>query len=146
MAQSIYFDPASCGFIDPRLGGDELPEGAVAISVRRHAELLDGQARGGMIEAGPDGRPRLRMPDAADRRAALRSAIRTEAQRRCLKISPLWRQINDMRDPGPTAARRFARIDAIRAASAQIEAEAAGLRATDIESFDIRNHPHWPED
>lgn len=146
MTSAIYFQPESATFVDLRLSGSDVPPGAIAISAALHRKLLDGQAEGGRIVAGPDGRPRLHLPAASERRAALRKAIRSEAQRRCLTVSPLWRQINDLRLPSAAGDRRFARIDAIRAASAEIEAAAATRTASEIDDFPVRDHPIWPKD
>lgn len=48
--------------------------------------------------------------------------IKVEAARQILEVAPIWQQLNDMRDPTPEGAARFAAIDAIRAQSNADEA------------------------
>lgn len=72
-------------------------------------------------------------------------AIKSEASRRILSISPLWRQFNDLREPTPAAAGRFAEIDTVRAASAALEHLVAGLPAAELEGFDPQADKHWTE-
>lgn len=50
--------------------------------------------------------------------------IKASAAARIERIAPLWRQINDLRNPAdPGAAARSARIDAVRAWSNRMEAK-----------------------
>lgn len=56
---SIFFSPSRCGFFDPDLHYEAIPEDAVEISRDRHAELLEGQSLGRRIAAGADGVPEL---------------------------------------------------------------------------------------
>lgn len=140
----ILFDPVTIRFFDTGMSVD-LPAGAIEISATRHAELMAAQAAGATISADAKGRPRALMPDANDRRRQLRGAIRAEARRRINEISPLWRQINDLRDPTPAGKARFARIDAIRAASTLIEQNLAEVPAAALATFPIATHLLWPE-
>lgn len=50
------------------------------------------------------------------------TAIKMEAARQIEKISPWWRQNNDIRNPTPEGTARFAAIDAIREKSNEDEA------------------------
>lgn len=124
------------------------PEGAVEITAARHAALLEDQAEGRRITTDARGRPvvdRRTQPSADALRAQLRAAIRREAAARIRTVSPGWRQMNDLRMPTEAGAARFARIDAIRAASNAIEELAASLPAADLASFPITTHTLWPE-
>lgn len=124
------------------------PPGAVKISAARHAELLAAQAEGRTIVADARGRPALErrpQPRAGEVRAQLHRAIRREASRRIRQVSPDWRQLNDLREPSAAGAIRFARIDAIRAASDAIEDLADHLPAADLAGFPVTDHALWPE-
>lgn len=124
------------------------PEGAVEITAARHAALLEDQAEGRTITADARGRPaidRRTRPDADALRAQLRSAVRREAASRIRAISPEWRQLNDLRSPSEAGAVRFARIDAIRAASGAIEEIAQSLPVADLGGLSVADHSFWPE-
>ena len=124
------------------------PPGAVEIPAARHAELLAAQAEGRRIIADARGYPVLERRSravAASVRMRLNARIRREASRRIAQVSPTWRQINDLRDPSETGAIRYARIDAIRAASNAIEELADRLPTDDLTDFPVANHPLWPE-
>ena len=112
-----FYSPSTGGFYTRETHGARMPADVVAISARRHAELMKAQNAGARIEAGANGKPQARYPDATDRRADLTSAIRREARRRIRAVSPEWRQLNDMREPSAAGAARFAAIDEIRRAS-----------------------------
>lgn len=124
------------------------PEGALEITDARHRALLDAQSEGRAITADAHGRPTVerRTRPAADAvRAQLTAAIRREASRRIRAISPEWRQLNDLREPSEAGAIRFARLDAIRAASNRIEELAASLLVVDLAGFPVATHTLWPE-
>lgn len=124
------------------------PAGAVEITDARHRALLEGQSEGRAIIVDARGRPavdRRSQPKAADVRAVLAARLRREAARRIRAISPEWQQLNDLRDPSEAGAIRFARIDAVRAASNMIEQLATGLPVEDLAALPIANNPHWPE-
>ncbi|MFW2445990.1 MAG: hypothetical protein ACN4E6_01570 [Qipengyuania pacifica] len=148
---SLFFHMADgCpAFFDEAVHGDGVPLDAVEITTERHAELLAGQANGKIITATADGKPRLtdQIVKAADRRASLVAAVKREASRRIEVISPIWRQLNDMRaDASDEAAQtRFAMIDAIRTASDQIEKAIAAGAAGHLAEFPISKNPLWPE-
>jgi len=140
------YSPSARGFFFAGIHPAEaIPADAVAVAPRRYRELLAAQADGAEIVPDPaTGRPAIARPR-RDRRAELRRAVKREAGRRIEAVSPVWRQLNDMRDPThPGAAARFAAIDAIRAASAAIEAEIAALPAAAAEAFSVAAHPAWP--
>lgn len=141
----LYFDPATNGLLDPAIHA--IPDNATRIAPARVAEIVSAMAAGAELVADAQGRPRLKRPSAEQQRAATIAGIRAEAQRRILAVSPLWRQMNDLRAPdAPAAAQRFAAIDAIRAASALIERDAAETSTDALAGFPIANHPLWPED
>ncbi|MCM0001025.1 MAG: hypothetical protein NBV68_16750 [Erythrobacter sp.] len=124
------------------------PEGAVKITAARHAALLEDQAEGRTIIADARGRPvidRRTQPSAETIRAQLIAAIRREAARRIHAVSPEWRQLNDLREPSEAGAVRFARIDAIRAASNAIEEFAGRMPPADLAGFPFATHTLWPE-
>lgn len=142
MAQKIYFDPETGGFLSDAFHA--IPAAAVAVSARRHADLLLAQANGATIVADTRGRPRIDMPDVTQRRARLLLAIKAEVQRRILLVAPLWQQIIDMRRPDDAARARFARIDALLDASWVIEAVVPTLASAAVDSFPVTDHPYWP--
>lgn len=124
------------------------PEGAVEISDARHGALLEAQAEGRAISADARSRPvveRRTRPAADTVRGQLANSIRREAARRIRAVSPEWRQLNDLREPSEAGAVRFARIDAIRAASNAIEEFAASLPVSDLAGLPIATHTLWPE-
>lgn len=126
---------------------DRLPPGAVRITPEKLAALLAGQAAGLTIAADGKGKPRLIAP--MPTRPALIAAIKREAAARILLVSPAWRQANDLREIGlqgaADALARFARIDAIRAASNLIEDQLATTPDRALPSFPITDNPLWPE-
>lgn len=54
-----FFTASPLAFYAPEIHGSEIPAVAVEISDEEHAALLEGQAAGQIIAAGPDGRPML---------------------------------------------------------------------------------------
>ena len=42
------------------------------------------------------------------------AAVKAEAERQILEVAPLWKQLNDIREPTPEGDARLAAIDAIR--------------------------------
>lgn len=139
----IYYSASHRGFFDPAI--HTLPEDAVPVTKRRHAQLVKEQEKGGEIVPGPDGKPLIRKITADDQRTRLAVMVDREARRRIIAVSPIWRQINDQRAPSQAGAARFARIDAIREASGQIKATLAAMNATQLAAFDAASSPLWPE-
>lgn len=142
---SIFFSPSTLGFYDH---GQAYPDDAMAITTARHRSLLAGQSDGATIAAGPDGAPMLQRPakpHLAERRKAALRLVKREAFRRIERVSPLWRQNNDLRSPSPDGEARFVEIDGIRAASAMIEMQIGQIGVADLASLDIAAHPAWPE-
>lgn len=143
---TLYYDPAGA-FYDSRIHGEDIPAEAVQISAAKHAELMDAQGEGREIymTRGGNVSHRARSIPIAQRRAAMVTATRREAARRIEAISPVWRQLNDFRQPSPEGEARFAQVDGIRAASAVVEMDIAEMGAAAIEAFDIASHPAWPD-
>jgi len=142
----IFYSPSLRGFFGPDVH-DPMPVDAVhRVTTKRHAELLAGQEQGARIVPGPKGAPVLEWPDrsAAAQRAELARAIKREARRRINAFAPAWRQLNDLREPSPAGAARFAAVDAIRSASAALEAIVADLPAGALAAFDTARHSAWP--
>lgn len=50
------------------------------------------------------------------------AAVKADAARQILEVAPIWRQLNDIREPSPEGDARLAQIDAIRAQSNAQEA------------------------
>lgn len=123
------------------------PKGAAEISETRHAELLVAQGEGKRLYRDEDGTPRYETPrlDADQLRAGLIVAVKREAGLRIDQVAPLWRQMNDAREPSEEGARRFAQIDAIRAASGAIEDTIHETNAAQLDGFPVRENPLWPE-
>lgn len=143
----FLYSRSTNGFYLPGLSTN-VPDDAVEITAERHRQLMEAQADGRRILADARGRPiadRRTRPAAGQLRARLRTAIQREASRRIRAVSPEWRQMNDLREPSAAGAMRFARIDAIRAASNAIEELAAGVPAGDLAAFPVATHPLWPE-
>ncbi len=132
-------------FFDSAIHGDTVPANAIEITPARHAELLNAQAIGKEIYADEDGRPRYRQRqiDADEIRANLVAAIRDEAARRINAVSPVWRQMNDQRQPSKAGAARFAQIDAIRAVSQRLEAELTATPDNLLSQFSPSRPDHW---
>jgi hypothetical protein len=142
---AIYYSATAHGFFDSAIH-TTIPDDAVRVAPARHRGLLAAQAEGAVIEAAPTGKPRIRRPLVEDVRARLLRQVKREAGRRIDRIAPIWRQMNDMRAPGPAADARFAAIDAIRAASALIEQQIASASADQLAALDIAAHDAWPKD
>lgn len=145
---TIYFSAGTRGFYDSNVHAGRVPSDAVRISPKQHRALVEGQAAGHQIVAGPDGRPKLAAPppETVDQqRARIIRRVKREAARRIEVISPAWRQLNDLREPSLAGAARFARIDAIRAASALIEAGIGKASPSALATFPIADNSHWPE-
>lgn len=147
----IYFAmiDGKAAFFDSAVHGDAIPESAVKISARQHAQLIEGQAAGKVITATRSGKPKLADPviDPAQRRALLVKAVKREARRRIEAVSPLWRQLNDMRGAGSDAQaqERFDRIDTIRDAARLIEEAIADAPAAHLADFPVTDNICWPE-
>lgn len=118
---SLRYSPSMGGFYETGLHS-EMPDDAVYVRPAYYAELMDQQSAGAQIKSSPEtGRPIAVLPSSDERRAALIHAAKAEPSRRILRISPLWRQINDLRETSAGAIDRFAAIDAVRDISATIE-------------------------
>ncbi|MGE4323555.1 MAG: hypothetical protein AB7E60_11065 [Sphingobium sp.] len=141
----IYFSASAAGFLDDAIH-DRIPADAVPVPAARHRELLAAQGSGATIQPDAAGKPRIVRHGATidARRAALARQVKREAARRIGDIAPIWRQLNDQRAPSAESAARFARIDAVRAASDAIEREIAAAPATTIDAIAIALHPLWP--
>lgn len=145
MQGPFYFSSSTGGFYHPQIH-QKMPDDVQEISAAQHAALVTAQAERGPISVDRNGKPvPARAPSATSRRALLLAAIRAEARRRIEAISPIWRQMNDMRTPTPASEARFAAIDAVRAASALIEQDLAETATTALGRFPIADHPLWPE-
>ena len=145
MATTIFFSPSTRGFYRKGVHRS-IPDDAHALSERRYKQLIAAQARSGSIRIDRAGRPvAARVAGASERRADLVAQIQAEARRRIEAISPPWRQMNDLREPSPSGAARFAAIDEIRAASTLIEQDLAETAVGALGNFPIADHPLWPE-
>jgi len=156
---SHHWSPSTGGFYHAEIHGSGMPEDAVAISAKRHAQLLAGQSAGRAIVADANGKPSL-TPAVRTTVATLRSYagmdIRTEARRRILAVASIERQSNDnavfaLRALALDAAGTFdaawsrrQRIDAIRAASNALEAKIATWAAPALSQLDVTDAAYWP--
>lgn len=125
----------------------QVPEDAVPVDARVHADCMAQLAAGGALLCCPEtGGPIAAAPviPAADRRAALVRAIKAEAYRRIELVSPIWRQLNDLRVPTDEGAVRFSAIDAIRAASNAIEDLLTAAEDGALPGFPVATNPLWP--
>lgn len=127
---------------------DTLPVDAIRITPARHRALLAGQAAGSTIGPGEAGHPVLTRPASltlVERRARAVLQVKREAARRIDTVAPIWRQINDMREPSRAGEARVAAITAIRNASSIREAEIATAAAARLSDIDIAGHPAWDQ-
>lgn len=145
MTTPTLYSPSTGGFYLEGISS-QIPDDAAPITAARHAQLLE--HGGAYIAACPKtGKPVSTVPKvtATDRRAALVRQCRAEARRRILAVSPLHRQINDLRAPSDEGARRFVMIDAIRTASGLIIEQIETAPASTLAEFPISSNPLWPE-
>jgi hypothetical protein len=145
----LLYSPSANAFFDPALH-QAMPEDATQrVSRSRHAALMAAQADGSVITSDARGRPvakRTRPVAAAlPTNAEVAAAVRAEAQRRILAVSPLWRQLNDIRNPSDAGAARFVQIDALRSVCRVIERDVAETAATALPDFPVADHPLWPD-
>ena len=135
-------------FFDTAIHGGNIPAGTCEITPARHAELLDAQADGKELYCDGDGIPRFRTREfsADELRANLTAETKREAAKRIDDVSPLWRQVNDLRaDPADLdALARFDAIDAIRAASDAIETVIETTPAAALDGFIVGDRAEWP--
>lgn len=146
MMTKLLYSPSCNGFFVEGVS-TAVPGDAVPISARLHARLMQAQSEGAAIVA-RDGKPVSVFPKPD--RLALRAAIKGEASRRILSISPLWRQANDatafaLGTAGDAEHERLGRITAIREASNLIEEQLAATADRRLATFPIADHPLWPE-
>ena len=97
--------------------------------------------RAGQIEALPAGYWDARLLDEA--RAAAVAEVKRIASDRILSLAPVWRQLNDARDPGePGRAERIAQISAVRSWSNEVEAKVnAAANVEDIAALMVAVRP-----
>lgn len=146
-------NPHAAFFEDDLRARDTIPTDAVAITAKRHADLLAAQADGAVIEPCPKtGKPLVKRPhhDPASLRAGLIAAVKTEARNRILAIAPMWRQMNDamavaLGEVDDQVMGRIARVAAIRAASGRIEEQIESAASAALKQFPVASHPYWPE-
>lgn len=53
----MFFSQSTGGFYDTAIHGSNIPDDAVEISIEQHAELLEAQGKGKVIQAAKDGHP-----------------------------------------------------------------------------------------
>ena len=140
----ISYSPTTGGFYPA--GDADCPADACTITAARHAALLAAQAEGGEIVPDKNGKPIIKTVTVRQTRAAIGNRIKANARVRIHAISPPWRQLNDLREPSPAGAARFAAIDALRAASDLIERDLAATATSALPDFPVSDHPLWPEE
>ena len=155
----ISWSPSTGHFYHSEVHGTAIPEDAVRVTARRHAELLDGQRQGRSILVGANGKPTLsaiRKPTVDQLRTFAVADIKAEASRRILAVASIARQTNDnaifalrvlnlaTAEDFDAAFERRAAIDAIRAASNALEHKIATWSALALSSFDAADAAHWP--
>lgn len=153
------WSPSTGHFYHVGVHGDAVPGDAIAITDRRHRELLEGQGQGRKIRASKSGKPELTPAPRATRELLLERAIadiKIEARRRILAVANLERQSNDntlfalrATDLSDTelgaALQRRTRINALRAASNLAEATIADWASAALTAFDATAATWWPE-
>ena len=157
-----HYSPSTGGFYTRDLHGDGIPADAVKITDRKHALLLEAQAKGAKIVAGEKG-PIAEMPvqSHAEQLGVARRRVKREARRRILAIAPLELQSNDNAslalaalqaateigmtiDLGPALERRR-QVDHIRATSNAIELELENLPTAELAAFRASQSAAWPK-
>ena len=141
---SIFYSAGWAGFFDSNVHAS-IPDDAVQITAKRHADLISQQEAGGTIVADAKGRPVIEKLRAEDLRSRLIMQVKAEAARRIEEISPIWRQLNDMRQPSEEGGIRFDQLDAVREAGAMIERQLQDLKASMLSDVPIRDNPIWPQ-
>lgn len=89
----MFYSASTGGFYDAAIHGDNIPAGAVEITVEEHTALLSGQSAGKRIVPDASGRPIVAGPSVAETKAAKWEAIKAERDRRKaggLKVGALW--------------------------------------------------------
>ncbi len=143
---SLRYSPSMGGFYDTDLHAD-IPADAIYIRPARHAELMLAQAEGATIVPSQlTGCPIAALPSTNELRERLIIATKAEAKRRIERISPWWRQVNDLREPTSDSLARFTEIDAVRSASDAIEQCVLECPAAELVAFAVLDHSLWPED
>lgn len=155
----ISWSPSTGHFYHAEIHGTAVPDDAVRVTARRHAELLDGQRQGRSILAGANGKPVLsaiRKASVDQLRAFAVADIKAEASRRILAVASIARQTNDnaifalrplnlaTAEDFDAAFERRAAIDALRTASNTLEHKIATWSALALSSFDASDDGHWP--
>lgn len=143
---SFLWSPSTHGFYLPDVSS-QIPADAVPVEARVHADCMAQLAAGGVLSCCPETSAPIAAPPViapADRRAALVRAIKAEAYRRIELVSPIWRQLNDLRTPNDDGAARFSAIDAIRAASDAIEELVVAAEDGALPDFPVAANPLWP--
>jgi hypothetical protein len=162
----FFWSPSTDSFYHRDINAGGIPADAVAITRRRHAELLAGRSAGREVRAGAKGKPELaplRKPTVDQLRGWAVLDVKREARRRILGIASLERQANDNaaialrgmvpadEQPSPAqfaaisaAIERRHTIDAVRAASNAIEATIATMPAANLTNYDAAADPRWP--
>jgi hypothetical protein len=143
---NLLWSPSTHGFYLPDISS-QIPEDAVPVDASVHANCMAQLAAGGVLSCCPEtSAPIAAAPVIAptERRAALVRAIKAEAYRRIGLVSPIWRQLNDLRMPNDEGSVRFSAIDAIRAASGAIEELVAAAEDDALPGFPVATNPLWP--
>ena len=94
----MYFSPENGSFYDPVVHGVFLPTDCIAVTRKRHRELLDEQGKGAQITVGKAGKPVAKYPDdatLAELRKQKAIQINGEARLRILAIADIPMQSND---------------------------------------------------
>ena len=147
----ILWSPSTGHFYHTDIHGADAPDDGVAVTVKRHAKLVDGRNHGQTIKPDACGKPHLvATSPAAPTVEDVVAAIKREARRRILAIASIERQSNDnaaiaLGDKGPPLDRRL-KIDAVRVASNIAEEAVAKLSAAALAKFNPSAEALWPQD
>lgn len=154
----ILWSPSDGHFYHSDINAGGIPADAVRITNKRHRDLIDGRAAGRAVVAGRGGKPELgpeSRPTVVDLRQQATASVKAEARRRILAIATLERQANDNAaiavatfNGGPSTVSaelaRRRRIDAVRAASAELKATIAASSFAAISTFNAADAALWP--
>ena len=83
----MFASKSTRGFYDAAIHGDNMPDDVVEITAEEHAELLDGQSNGKLIDFDEVGRPFLAEPPVP---TAEQVQVQANAEARAYLISTDW--------------------------------------------------------
>ena len=148
-----FYSPSRGGFFDDKINRT-IPDDCVPLKPGQRQALHAALATGKVIRVTANRAVQAVAPTPPavdDRRAQLHTAVKREASRRILAITPMWQQLNDLRviatgvglDRSAAVARCDA-IDAVRTASNVLDEVIEAMGAGALARLDVTAPIHWP--